>query len=89
LDVRKPKWLCNPVSINQSEIRNPNDHLVCYSVKRAKGEKKFKKVRKIHAADHFGSLKFDATKEREICLVSQVDATNAHLKAYGASKDEN
>jgi hypothetical protein len=31
--VRRPELLCNPVSKNGEEIKNPDEHLVCYQTK--------------------------------------------------------
>ena len=78
LDVEEPKWLCNPVNKDDTEIRNPAGHLLCYEVERAEGEPRFEKVEGIiHTANQFGSLRLDAKKEKELCVPSEKDDTNA------------
>ena len=77
LDVKKPKWLCHSVSKDAAEIANPDGHLLCYKVKRAKGEEKFKKVSGIHTNNPFGPLKLKAKRERELCVPSEIDLANA------------
>ena len=78
LDVKKPTRLCNPVSKDGGEIGTPDSHLLCYKVKRAKGEPRFEKVEGIiHTANQFGSLRLDAKKEKELCIPSEKDDTNA------------
>ena len=82
LDVRKPKYLCNPVNTDGSEIQNPKDHLLCYKVKRAKGEARFSMVRGIHALSQSGAHQFDAKIEKELCVLSEVDMTNATSRRH-------
>ena len=75
MDVKKPKWLCNPVDKNGEGIANPDDHLLCYKVKPAKGEPKFDKVKAIHINNQFGPLQLDAKREKELCVPSVKDDT--------------
>lgn len=87
LDVNKPKWLCNPVSKDGGKIRNSEDHLLCYDVKRAEGEAKFERVSDIHTNNQFGPLQFDAKKEKELCVPSKKDLTNAVPKLDDDDRD--
>ena len=73
LDVKKPKWLCNPVEKDMTEIQNPDAHLLCYKVKRVKGEPKFEKVEGIHTNNQFGPLQLEAKKVKELCVPSEKD----------------
>ena len=88
LEIRKPKYLCNPVSTDGSEIQNPKDHLLCYKAKRAKGEARFRKVRGIHTLSQFGALELDAKKEKEFCVLSEVDMTNAASRRHGSKSHD-
>jgi hypothetical protein len=65
-DVKKPTRLCAP-SLKPSTM-NPDDHLMCYKVKRAKGEAKYEKVQRIFVAVNSVSLIFDSKKEEELCV---------------------
>ena len=79
-DVKKPKRLCNPVQKEVdgqvTEIQNPEDHLMCYDIKRAKGEPKHVKVLGIFVSNQFGPLQVDTKKEKELCVPSQKIAPN-------------
>ena len=77
LVVEEPKWLCNPVNKDDTEIRNPRDHLLCYEVERAEDEVEFEEVAGIHTNNQFGPLQFDAEEEMELCVPSEKDLTNA------------
>ena len=79
LDVRKPRRLCNPVSKDDGEIGNPDNHLLCYKVTLATGELKFEKVKGIHVNNQFGPLQLDAIKEKELCVPSEKDLDQAVL----------
>ncbi len=77
LDVEEPKWLCNPVSKNGAEIGNPDAHLLCYEVERAEGQPEFEEVAGIHTNNQFGPLELEAEEEKELCVPSEKDLTNA------------
>ncbi len=79
LDVKKPKWLCNPVDKNNEGIANPDDHLLCYKVKRARGEPKFEKVKGIHTNNQFGPLRLRAKREKELCVPSEKNIESAQV----------
>ena len=70
LTVKKPERLCNPVDKDGEGMGNPDDHLLCYKVKRAKREPKFEKVKGIHINNQFSPLQLDAKKEKELCVPS-------------------
>ena len=78
-DVTEIKRLCNPVGKDGGEIQNPDDHLLCYRVKRAEDEAKHEKVKNIHTNNQFGPLLLDTKKWRELCVPSEKDLTNADL----------
>ena len=77
LKVKKPERLCNPVDKDGEGIGNADGHLLCYKVKRAKGEPKFEKIQGIHVNNQFGPLQLDAKKEKELCLPSEKDISGA------------
>jgi len=77
LEVEKPERLCNPVDKNGEGIANPDGHLLCYKVKRAKPGPKFNDVMGIHINNQFGALQLDAKKESELCLPSTKDVSAA------------
>ncbi len=58
--LENPSRLCNPVekTVGEvfTEIQNPDNHLLGYKVKRAKGEPKHEKVIGIHTNNQFGPL---------------------------------
>jgi len=76
--VLKPSRICNPVTKiimvdNQeviTEIQNPDDHLLCYKIKREPEEPKHVSVKDITVRDQFGQLHFDTKKEEELCVPS-------------------
>jgi len=73
-DVKQPKRLCNPVEKRVggevTEIKNFDNHLMCYKVKRAEDEPKHEKVKAIHINNQFGPLQLDTKKEAELCVPS-------------------
>ena len=83
LVVKKPERLCNPVSKDGEDIVDQDNHLLCYKVKRAKGEPKFEKVKAIHINNQFGPLQLDAKREKELCVPSVKDDTDAVPKPTG------
>ena len=67
-DVRRPTRLCNPVDKDDEGIKNPNNQLLCYQVKPARGEPKHIRIKNIFVHDQFGPNKVDTKKERELCV---------------------
>ena len=68
--VKKPTRLCTPVDKNGGGILDPLDHLMCYKVKRAKGEPKHTKVSDIHTNNQFGAEVMKTKKLEELCVPS-------------------
>jgi hypothetical protein len=63
-EVKKPSFVCNPVSKNGSPIINPSDHLICYKIKdspKLDGPN-------VSITDQFGTLKLDAKKPKLLCV---------------------
>jgi hypothetical protein len=69
--IRKPTRLCIPVDMNGEGIKNPDNHLMCYSVRRAKGEPEHEPIDGIFVNEQFGPGQVDIeTEERELCVPS-------------------
>ena len=75
--VKEPRRLCNPVDKDGEGISNEIDHLLCYKIKRVDDEPEFVEVEGIHVNNQFGPLQLDADEEKELCLPSDKDLTNA------------
>ena len=72
-DVKKPTKLCFVADKNSEGVSNQNQNLMCYLVKKARGEEKYERVtNQIHTADQFGDLRFDTITERELCIPADV-----------------
>lgn len=69
-DVKKPRRFCNPVDKNGEGIKNPQTHLMCFSVRRARGEPKHERIDGIFVNDQFGPGQVRTKKERELCVPS-------------------
>ncbi len=50
--VKRPKYLCNPVQKNDEPVPSPESHLLCYSIKDARGQAPFD-PRPIDVEDQF------------------------------------
>jgi hypothetical protein len=70
LDVKKPTKLCLPVDKNGEGIQSPDERLVCYSAKPAKGQAKHAKRAGVSVANQFGSGQLDTLKEDVLCVPS-------------------
>ena len=70
-DVIRPTRLCNPVDKEGEGIKNPDNQLLCYQVKPARGEPRHRRIRNIFVHDQFGPKQVDAIKERELCVPSK------------------
>jgi hypothetical protein len=77
-EVKKPKMLCNPVekqvvnadgTVETTPIQNPENHLMCYDIKKVKGELKFEK-RNVFTNNQFGPEQLDVKKEKQLCVPS-------------------
>jgi hypothetical protein len=70
VDVKKPKYLCNPVDKNGEDPTAPThvDHLLCYQIKQVKTEPKFEKVTGVFVRNQFGPETLDAKKPALLCV---------------------
>ena len=71
MTVYKLKTLCSPVDKNNEGIVNDDNYLMCYDLKKIKGEPKFKKV-KVFTNNQFGSEKLQADKPKRLCVPSEI-----------------
>jgi hypothetical protein len=71
-DVKKPTKLCLPVDKNGEGIQRPDELLVCYSAKPAKGQRKHAKRESVSVANQFGVGTLDTLKEDVLCVPSAV-----------------
>ena len=69
--VKGPRRLCNPVDKRGEEIKNPEDHLVCYSARPAPQEPKHDRIKGLFVNDQFGPGRLDTKQERELCVPSR------------------
>ena len=69
VDVKKPKYLCNPVDKNGEDPTAPThtDHLMCYQVKQV-DTVKFLKIPGLFVNNQFGPEQLDAKKPSELCV---------------------
>jgi len=72
-DVQRPTRLCTPVEKVHdgvvTAIQDPQTHLMCYAVKPAKGERKFKGTG-VWVVNQFGRLQLEVIQEQELCVPS-------------------
>ena len=68
VDVKKPRYLCNPVNKNGEGITDPVSHLMCYQIKQAKGDPKFGKRSGVFVNDQFGAARLDVKIPAELCV---------------------
>jgi hypothetical protein len=67
--LTRPLRLCNAVDKDGEGMLNPDGHLMCYAVKRAKGELKHTRViGRIHTHTQFGPEQLDSVKEAQLCV---------------------
>lgn len=69
-DVKKPYQLCEPVDALGLPIKNAAGHLMCYRIKRAKGEPKSERIFGLHVNNEFDPATIDTKREFTICLPS-------------------
>ena len=81
--VKKPTRFCNPVDKNGEGIKNPDNHLMCYRVKRARGEPRHERVG-LFTHDQFGQMELRTRRERELCVPS----TKTVLPDFGDDDDD-
>jgi len=68
-EVKKPKQLCTPVDKNGEGIIDEENHLLCYDLKKIKGESKFKK-RNVFTNNQFEPEDLEVKKEHQLCVPS-------------------
>jgi len=68
-EVKKPKHLCTPVDKNGEGIVDAENHLMCYDLKKMKGEPKFEK-RNVFTNNQFGSDDLKVKKQHQLCVPS-------------------
>ena len=52
-------------------IQNSEVHLMCYDIKRPKGDAKFERAAEIYGNNAMGPVQVDAKKEKELCVPSE------------------
>jgi hypothetical protein len=67
VDVKKPKFLCNPVDKSGEGITDPVTHLMCYQVKQVDAMK-FAKIKGVYVNNQFGPEQLDVKKPSELCI---------------------
>jgi len=77
-EVKKPKMLCNPVekqvvnadgTVETTPIQNPENHLMCYDLKKMKDTPKFEK-RNVFTNNQFGPEDLEVKKQKQLCVPS-------------------
>ena len=71
MKVHKVQSLCSPVDKNGEGIVNEENYLMCYDLKKIKGEPKFKKIN-VFTNNQFGPEEFEVKKPNELCVPSEV-----------------
>lgn len=71
MKVHKVKSLCSPVDKNSEGIINEENYLMCYDLKKIKGEPKFKKIN-VFTNNQFGSEELKIKKQKELCVPSTI-----------------
>ena len=76
VEVKKPKFFCNPVSKNGEKIKNPDVHLTCYEIKVSEKE------REVLIRNQFGEQTLEVEESKLLCVPSKkihvVDDKNDH-----------
>ena len=71
MEVKKPKSLCSPVDKNEEGIVSEENYLMCYDLKKIKGEPKFKKIN-VFTNNQFGPEELEVKKPTRLCVPSTV-----------------
>ena len=81
--VYRPDRLCNPVDKNDEGIINLDQHLLCYDLRRVKGQPRFEGIDGIHTNNQFGPLELVVSRDgriwsnpRELCVPSEIIVDN-------------
>jgi len=70
-EVKKPKMLCVPVDKNGEGFVAEENNLMCYDVKKMKGDPKFEK-RNVFTNNQFGPEELKVEKQEELCVPSTI-----------------
>lgn len=68
-EVKKPKHLCVPVDKEGEGIIDPENHLMCYDLKKIKDQPKFEK-RNVFTNNQFEPEDLEVKKEHQLCVPS-------------------
>ena len=71
-DVKKPKRLCLAADKNDEGVGEPEGHLMCYQVKRARGTPKHDKRAGLYLLNQLDRERLDTQSESELCIPSLV-----------------
>ncbi len=71
MEVKKQKMLCSPVDKNDEGIVNDENYVMCYDLKKIKGEPKFKKIN-VFTNNQFGPEELQAKKPKTLCVPSTI-----------------
>ena len=66
-EVKKPKMLCTPVDKNGEGIVDPENHLMCYDIKKLMDDPKFEKL-SVFTNNQFGPEDLEVKKQKELCV---------------------
>ena len=73
-ELKEPKRLCNPTAKEYDgprvDIKNPENHLLCYNVKPANDQPEHERIEGIFVNDQFGPGRVETRKEKELCVPS-------------------
>ncbi len=90
MDVKKPRYFCNPVEKihdnTTTQIISPDDHLVCYDVKKSKGQPNHDRT-SVFTNNQFGPEALDTKKERELCVPSKIIYPDNDYDGLPANED--
>ena len=68
-EVKKPKMLCTPVDKDGEGIVDPENHLMCYDIKKLMDDPKFEKL-SVFTNNQFGPEDLEVKKQKELCVPS-------------------
>ena len=78
--IRAPTRLCNPVRKNGEEIKKPDDHLMCYTVSRIRGEPVSVQRTGVHTNHQFGLGQLGTTREKNsVCRRQKLRSSGAQV----------
>jgi len=71
MKVHKVKSLCSPVDKNSEGVVNEENYLMCYDLKKIKGEPKFEKLN-VFTNNQFGPEELKVKKQKQLCVPSTI-----------------